>query len=405
MNGFTVLVLATVGLIVWLVLEGFRHGAHLKRIPIRVHVNGTRGKSSVTRLIAAGLRAGGKVTCAKTTGTLARMIFPDGTEYPVFRPSRANVLEQLRIVRTAAEMGSEILVIECMAVQPLLQAISERRFVRATHGDITNARPDHLDVMGPEEVDVALALAATTPVEGKLFTAEDQHINVFKEACIDRGSSLVAVGAEEVAEITAEDLEGFSYLEHAENVALSLAVCLELGVDRETALAGMWAGSPDPGMLTATEMDFFGRQIVFVNAFAANDPESTEVIWRRVAAEFPFTEKRIAVVNCRADRPDRSRQLGHACLDWGLADHYLLMGTGTFIFARAAVARGLDPSRITYAEDRRVEEIFEQIVELVGTSALVIGVANIGGQGLELARYFNNRSRLPVVDKEEDDAA
>ena len=44
------------------------------KIPIRIHVNGTRGKSSVTRLIAAGLRAGGKRTFAKTTGTAPRVI-------------------------------------------------------------------------------------------------------------------------------------------------------------------------------------------------------------------------------------------------------------------------------------------------------------------------------------------
>jgi len=69
--------------------EGLTHRRRLRRIPIRIHVNGTRGKSSVSRLIAAGLRAGGIRTCCKTTGTLPRMILPDGSEYPVFRPAGA----------------------------------------------------------------------------------------------------------------------------------------------------------------------------------------------------------------------------------------------------------------------------------------------------------------------------
>src|SRR5690606_13777510 len=73
------------------------HRARLERIPIRVHVNGTRGKSSVTRLIAGALREGGFRTCANTTGTLPRMILPVGREVPVFRPSKANVIEQVRI--------------------------------------------------------------------------------------------------------------------------------------------------------------------------------------------------------------------------------------------------------------------------------------------------------------------
>ena len=46
---------------------------------------------------------------------------------------------------------------------------------------------------------------------------------------------------------------------------------------------------------------------------------------------------------------------------------------------------------------RRIEEIFEQIVELSGPSALVMGMANIGGQGLDLVRHFSNRSELKEV--------
>src|SRR5512137_356517 len=87
---------------IFLILIGFGeshfHGRNLLRIPIRIHVNGTRGKSSVVRLIAGGLRESGTVTCAKTTGTLARMILPDASEYPIFRPAGANVIEQMRIV-------------------------------------------------------------------------------------------------------------------------------------------------------------------------------------------------------------------------------------------------------------------------------------------------------------------
>src|SRR5512136_393443 len=84
------------------IVESALHRRHLSSIPIRIHVNGTRGKSSVTRLIAGGLRAGGIRTCAKSTGTLARMIFPDGSEYPIFRPSSPNIIEQVRIVDTAS---------------------------------------------------------------------------------------------------------------------------------------------------------------------------------------------------------------------------------------------------------------------------------------------------------------
>ena len=372
-------------------LEDRRHRAALGRIPVRIHVNGTRGKSSVTRLIAAGLRAGDVRTFAKTTGTLARVILPEGAELPVFRPAKPNVSEQIRIVRAAAATRSKALVIECMALQPYLQWLSEARFVRATHGVITNARPDHLDVMGPEEEDVAWALCGMVPYNGRLFTAEQDHLPILRAAAATRGSEVVAVGPEHAEAISDEDMAGFPYAEHKINVALALAICEDLGVARATALGGMHAASPDPGAMTEHPVDFFGRTIMFVNGFAANDPESTEQIWNLMIERHASQAKKIAVFNLRADRADRSRQLGEAYVNWRQADAVVLMGTGTYLFARAAVQGGIDPKRIVYAEDQRVDEVFETIVGLVDDSALVMGMGNIGGDGLDVVRYFRNR--------------
>ncbi len=228
------------------ILESFWHRRRLHSIPIRIHVNGTRGKSGVTRLIAAGLRAGGLRTCAKTTGTLPRMIFPDGREYPVFRPSRANVIEQLRIVRAAARMEVDALVVECMALQPTLQSLCELKLIQATHGVITNARADHLDVMGPDVEHVARAMAGTVPVGTRLFTAEQRQLSVLQEAADDRNCEVILVDDDQIAEVTWDELEQFPYVEHPDNVALALRVCMDLGIDRETALAGCGRQLPTP---------------------------------------------------------------------------------------------------------------------------------------------------------------
>ena len=68
--------------------------------------------------------------------------------------------------------------------------------------------------------------------------------------------------------------------------------------------------------MTTHEMDFFGRQIFFVNGFAANDAESTERIWNMAIDRYPDVKTRIAIVNCRGDRPERSQQLGSAVAQW-----------------------------------------------------------------------------------------
>src|SRR6185295_11895351 len=97
------------------------------------------------------------------------------------------------------------------------------------------------------------------------------------------------------------EMSGFSYVEHEENVALALEVCAELGVPRDVALTGMWRARPDPGAMIAIDVDFFGRHLVFVNGFAANDPESTERIWNICLDRYPDVQKRVAIFNCRAD--------------------------------------------------------------------------------------------------------
>ena len=76
------------------VVEYARHQKRIYSIPIRIHINGTRGKSSVTRLVGAGLRAGGISTITKVTGTFPRLIIEDGTETYIHRKSSANIIEQ-----------------------------------------------------------------------------------------------------------------------------------------------------------------------------------------------------------------------------------------------------------------------------------------------------------------------
>lgn len=373
-------------------LETLIHRRVLRQLPVRVHVNGTRGKTSVVRLIAAGLRAGGKRVCSKTTGSFAAVTGPDGEDYPLHRPNQPNIIEQMRVMRRVVGFRPEVLVMECMALQPHFQALTERQMVRSTHGVITNARADHLDVMGPHASDVALALAGTVPFGAHLFTAEREYLDTFRMAADDRGSELHATTADDVAAVTPEEMSAFRYAEHSENVALALDVCRALGVDRADALEGMQQLAPEVGATRVQSVDFFGRDIIFVNAFAANDPDSTELIWEKVVDHYAGNRFKLAVVNCRFDRPQRSQQLAEVAGRWTPADHYVLMGSGTLLFARAAVKAGIPPSRMTVAEGLDQHELFETVLEHTEGAALIVGMCNVHGGGAELARQFNNRA-------------
>ena len=423
-------VLLGIVILIWLLLvfagafEALRHRLLLRGIPVRVHVNGTRGKTSVTRLIAAGLRGGGKRVCAKTTGSAAAMTDPDGREFPIYRISGANIIEQMRMLKRMATLKPEIVVVECMALQPHYQSLSELRMVRSNVGVITNARADHLDVMGPGERDVALALAGSTPVRGNLFTAERDLLDVFKDSCQDRRSELHGVTEDEVAAISDDTLAQFKYAEHAENVALALKVCAHLGVERDAALQGMIELEPEAGAMQVLHVRYFERELVFVNAFAANDPESTGRIWENMLAKHGIAteaaetaaadttaadttaggantdvaeaagrpRRSIMLINCRADRPHRSQQMAEAVVEWTAADKVVLMGSGTFIFVREAMKFGLDPDKLLVMEGAHMTEITEVLLEQSFGNALIVGMCNIHGGGEEVARFFQNRA-------------
>nr|VFJ87584.1 MAG: poly-gamma-glutamate biosynthesis protein PgsC/CapC/poly-gamma-glutamate synthase PgsB/CapB,TIGR04012 [Candidatus Kentron sp. H]VFJ89388.1 MAG: poly-gamma-glutamate biosynthesis protein PgsC/CapC/poly-gamma-glutamate synthase PgsB/CapB,TIGR04012 [Candidatus Kentron sp. H]VFJ95968.1 MAG: poly-gamma-glutamate biosynthesis protein PgsC/CapC/poly-gamma-glutamate synthase PgsB/CapB,TIGR04012 [Candidatus Kentron sp. H] len=342
MNVLATVAVSMVVFLLYLILEYAFHRRNLKSIPIRIHVNGTRGKSSVTRLIGAALKEAGFNVVAKTTGTLPRIITGDGVEIPVYRlEDHPNIIEQLRVFSFAAKNHANALVIECMALNPNIQSVSELDIVKSTHGVIVNTRADHLDVMGPTERDVALALLGTVPRNARLFTSEHNYRDEFEMACRDRGSELIVVPEQAARAISDEEMRRFPYIEHKENVALTLRICQSLDIPRETALRGMYKVLPDVGAMHEYHVDFFGvKQVVFINGFAANDPKSSRDLWDGALERHKDRQRRIMVINTRWDRLPRSKQIAESLatcyLDdpWNIAATFAVSWLAYFIVGR-----------------------------------------------------------------------
>ncbi len=378
-------------LLTYITVETFRYQKHLKnlkKIKNRIHVNGTRGKSSVTRLIYQGLRANPEnIVVAKTTGTEPRFLFPDGRELPVARPGKPNIIEQLRIIEKTVKLNANFFVTECMAITPEYIRILEEKIIKSTVGVITNVREDHLDVMGPTVEDVAYNLSLSLPVNGIAFTCEKKYFDILRKEAEKKKTELIFVESDFINE---EILKNFSYIEHPENVALALKVCEYFGIERKKALESMYKVNPDPGVLERYIIREYGKEIIFYNAFAANDPDSTVYIWEKFVKE---GELKILLFTLRSDRASRTESFLPILGERLKADYYIICGEHHPIVKSHLIKRDVEPERIiTFPWSVSPAEIYNKLLLLTRKTSICMGIGNIVGLGTEIKEYLKARS-------------
>ncbi len=272
-------------------------------IRYRIHVNGIRGKSTVTRYTAAILRDAGIRTFGKTTGTAARVIMPDGQDAMIQRRGYPNVNEQLRMIRSFAARKAQAVVMECMAINPDYQDWLESKVMHSQIVIITNVRIDHQEEMGKELTDIARSLARSIPKKAILITAERRSdvLAILQAECDRKDTKLIQAPTWKVSE---RDLATFGHVAHKENVAIGLAVAKLFNLPAEQALNSMAAAPADPGAFQIQTFEQKGKQVKWANLFAVNDKESFAQIADGLAKKYAGYY-RVALLNNRHDRPSR----------------------------------------------------------------------------------------------------
>ncbi len=357
------ILLLTFFYLAFLAVETGRADADRRKLSHIVHVNGIRGKSSVSRLIEAGLRAGGFKVFCKTTGTVPMTIDPKGVERPVIRRGKSNIKEQLSIMRMAAEDNADILVIECMAVDPVLQAVCQHKMLKADIGVITNVRLDHTEEMGNTLDEICRSLCNTIPQSGIVFTADTVHFSDIEKRANTLASKAVLVSADSYP---AQDID------FPENVALALAVCEHLGVDCAAALAGMSKYKRDPYALSLFTLE---GGALFINGLSINDPDSSYRVWSMLSERYRLSEKRlILLIN---NRPDRGYRTEHMLLlAKRLAPHEVwLLGASQGVVSRELSALPNKPVI------RRFKKARELPLDSPDGKTVIFAAGNIAGQG------------------------
>ena len=406
MVGILVLTSALITLIFFWWREKVEHNKRLENLKVRIYVNGIRGKSTVTRMVAGILREAGFRTIAKTTGSAARVILDDGFEIPIQRISAPTIMELLNTLKQHTKKETEAIVFETMALHPQNQIASQDLLVKGNINIITNIREDHQDVMGETLEEITDTLSLTIPQNGVLITSEDRkelRDRLAKNAKVKNSQLIYA----DPSSVTEKDLSGFSYISFKENVAIGLTIANILGIPRATAIRGMWNTRPDIGVVTIQRTLWNDKEIVWAPLFAVNDRESTIISMDALKPYYNKNATRIGILNNRLDRADRAMRFADiAAKDLDL-DYYITFGAYEEQVSKKMIEQGVKPTQIInlgFSVNPSLEDIFNQVSDLIQTDqGLLIGLVNIHTEQAELLlEYFAEQPDAPIhLDDEE----
>ncbi len=379
-------------------LEKRRSQHDLNKIPLRINVNGIRGKSTVTRLCFAVLREAGYEVIGKTTGSATRMLYWDqeAEECIERQPSGPSIKEQLRVVHRAAKYGAEALVCECMAVRPEYQEVFQKEMIQAQMTVIVNTLKDHLDEMGPTTTQIAWAFAAGIPENGKLVVPEDEFTDYYREEAAKLGTEVYTFSEDRIP----PELEGLIAKGiFPANCAAALAVARALEIPESVAVAGILKATPDPGAMRIQEVLHKDGSGFFVNAFAANEPASSLKIWNLIQHLNLPLEKPLILFNARADRIDRTKLFAKDFFPEMPRADIVVIGESARSFIRE-VKRGKYPNidRIYDLTQHAPREV-AQVLHSLAPRRTIFAVGNLHGAGEAVIAELIESGHLTATDK------
>lgn len=373
--------------------------------PIRVLVTGSRGKSSTIRALHAALDAAGHRAYAKTTGTAAAEIRPDGSEVSTRRLGRPSILEVLRRLDAALRPPNppDTVLFECMAVQPgLIRQVADE-MVDPNVVVITNVQVDHLEDEGSNLTEIAASLAEGIRPGSLVVTGEDAPgpLDAIRSTARERAATLLVVRPSDVP----ESLRPLIPDVHPQNAAITLAVTRAFGIADSLAVDGMSAASREPGEREVWRRPVGDLDCAYTDLGAINDPQSLA----EALDAFPWPGRgvvRIGLVVGRWDRPLRSLSfLG--CLRPELFDGLVLVGGPDRRVRRDLVEDGWDPHRVLTAVHRvtapaawrrRLTQLARR-VDPGAQQVLVVGLENEHDQIADRGReWFHGGERVQLPD-------
>jgi len=270
----------------------------LRKIPLRIFVNGTRGKSTTVRILYEIFRNSGKNVYAKTTGDQPQIFFPDGRTKILNRFAPPSIIENFFLLIRWAKQQPDAVIMECMALQPETQNRLGKFMFKATHTLITNILPDHQEVMGKTLDEAYTSIMESVPHNSVIFM--NQSVKNFWHTAPTDNKNLRVVPQRKF-------LREFEYIPHNiinQSWSLIAESAEFLQFDESivhNAFSKAWQ-QINQNIHSLVTL----KRIHFYNLFSTNDITSAKQFIKHYLKKEHLT-KSIFFLNCRADRPLRTK--------------------------------------------------------------------------------------------------
>jgi poly-gamma-glutamate synthase PgsB/CapB len=210
----------------------------IQSLPLRICVTGTRGKSSVARLVTSLLKEADFTVLSRTTGSKPVIIFPDGEELEMRRKGSPSILEGKKILKLGAELNVNALVAELMSIHPECNTVESRQMFNPHILIITNVRLDHLTQMGSTRQEIASSFTSAFPENGTVFVLQEEFFPVFQKAADRMNARIIQVSRDSNVKYLKQEHRMLPF-EFEENVRLVFAVAEFLNIGKDAVLRSL----------------------------------------------------------------------------------------------------------------------------------------------------------------------
>ncbi|MBN2010861.1 hypothetical protein JW960_16050 [candidate division KSB1 bacterium] len=361
-------------------LEHQRHQQRLKKIPIRIHINGTRGKSLLTRMIVDLFRYEGWAAAAKVTGEQPQF-YSSQTGWAMWRRiAPARIKENLRFVKTAYLHHPKAIVVENMALAPENQYAAETHMIQSTVSIVTNIREDHLEVMGADRTRVGETLSRCIPQNGTLLIPEAELLPTIKKQANESENTIITVPVSNQKNLRTLNVfdSSFALLEQIkEHFHISTESFDKTVTDWQRQLQPHHFLLPLPNT---------NSQQFLVNLFTCNDVQSARELIHSLQQSETIHPPYDIILTCRGDRPLRTI----AFLEWLGSSEYIyrlvLAGTVPKLAVRRII-HSSPPLKNAVSFSRRMNP-HRILSSLQHGTTYVLGLGNYVNTGERILDYL-----------------